>query len=54
VRGLVFGSLFPPFLYQHFTEADLTRLRELGCDFRMTNLEEGLAATYKTLREIGH
>jgi ADP-L-glycero-D-manno-heptose 6-epimerase len=33
--------------YQHFTEADLTGLRELGCDLEMTELEEGVAETVK-------
>jgi ADP-L-glycero-D-manno-heptose 6-epimerase len=39
--------------YQHFTEADLTGLRKLGCQLKMTPLEEGIMATYETLREIG-
>lgn len=39
--------------YQHFTEADLTGLRGLGCDLKMTELEEGIVETYETLREIG-
>ena len=39
--------------YQHFTEADLTGLRELGCEMKMTPLEQGIAATYATMREIG-
>jgi ADP-L-glycero-D-manno-heptose 6-epimerase len=34
--------------YQHFTEADLTALRELGCDLKMTELEEGVAETVAT------
>jgi ADP-L-glycero-D-manno-heptose 6-epimerase len=38
--------------YQHFTEADLTGLRELGCDLEMTGLEEGIVETYDTLRKI--
>jgi ADP-L-glycero-D-manno-heptose 6-epimerase len=38
--------------YQHFTEADLTGLRELGCDLEMTGLEEGIVETYETLRKI--
>ena len=38
--------------YQHFTEADLTGLRELGCDLPMTGLEEGIVETYDTLRKI--
>ena len=39
--------------YQHFTEADLTGLRDLGCDLQMTPLEEGIVETYATLRKIG-
>jgi ADP-L-glycero-D-manno-heptose 6-epimerase len=39
--------------YQHFTEADLTGLRQLGCDLPPTPLEEGIVETYSTLREIG-
>jgi len=39
--------------YQHFTEADLTGLRQLGCDLQMTPLEEGIIETYATLRAIG-
>ena len=39
--------------YQHFTEADLTGLRERGCDVEMTPLEEGIVETYATLRAIG-
>ena len=39
--------------YQHFTEADLTGLRELGCDLAPTALEEGIVETYATLRAIG-
>ena len=38
--------------YQHFTEADLTGLRELGCDMEMTGLEEGIVETYATLSAI--
>jgi ADP-L-glycero-D-manno-heptose 6-epimerase len=38
--------------YQHFTEADLTGLRELGCDMEMTGLEEGIVETYATLQAI--
>jgi ADP-L-glycero-D-manno-heptose 6-epimerase len=47
---------FPPDLegrYQHFTEADLAGLRELGCDLEMTTLEDGVAETFATLRAIG-
>jgi ADP-L-glycero-D-manno-heptose 6-epimerase len=39
--------------YQHFTEADLTGLRELGCDLEPTSLEKGIVETCATLREIG-
>jgi ADP-L-glycero-D-manno-heptose 6-epimerase len=39
--------------YQHFTEADLTGLRALGCDLAMTGLEEGIVETCATLRKIG-
>jgi ADP-L-glycero-D-manno-heptose 6-epimerase len=39
--------------YQHFTEADLTGLRVLGCDLPMTGLEEGIRETYETLAAIG-
>jgi len=39
--------------YQHFTEADLTGLREAGCDLKMTALEAGINETYETLRVIG-
>ncbi len=35
--------------YQHFTEADLSGLRELGCDVEMTELEEGVAETLATI-----
>ena len=45
---------FPPDLegrYQHFTEADLGSLRELGCDMQMTALEDGIAETFAESRE---
>ena len=32
--------------YQHFTEADLTELREMGFDEQMTSLEDGIAETF--------
>lgn len=32
--------------YQHFTEADLTALRELGCDLSFTRLEDGIRQTF--------
>lgn len=37
--------------YQHFTEADLTGLRALGCDIPMTELEAGVAETLATLEK---
>ncbi|MGD0734795.1 MAG: ADP-glyceromanno-heptose 6-epimerase [Terracidiphilus sp.] len=39
--------------YQHFTEADLIGLRQLGCALQMTGLEQGIAQTYATIRELG-
>jgi len=39
--------------YQHFTEADLTALRELGYTAPMTELEAGITETYATLAAIG-
>jgi len=39
--------------YQHFTEADMTGLRALGCDLEPTGLEEGIVETYETMRAIG-
>jgi ADP-L-glycero-D-manno-heptose 6-epimerase len=39
--------------YQHFTEADLTALRELGYDGPMTELEAGITETYETSAAIG-
>lgn len=36
--------------YQHFTEADLTELRQTGCTLGMTPLEEGIIQTFETLR----
>jgi ADP-L-glycero-D-manno-heptose 6-epimerase len=32
--------------YQHFTEADLTALRNLGCDLEFTPLEDGIRETF--------
>jgi ADP-L-glycero-D-manno-heptose 6-epimerase len=40
---------FPPDLqgrYQHFTQADLTGLRETGCDLEFTQLEGGIQETF--------
>ena len=39
--------------YQHFTEADLTGLRALGCQLPMTQIEAGIRETYATLAVIG-
>jgi ADP-L-glycero-D-manno-heptose 6-epimerase len=39
--------------YQHFTEADLTGLRQLGCNLELTPLEAGIVETYATLDAIG-
>jgi ADP-L-glycero-D-manno-heptose 6-epimerase len=38
--------------YQHFTEADLTGLRQLGCDLPSTELEDGIVETFATLKAI--
>ena len=32
--------------YQHFTQADLTGLRETGCDLTFTSLEDGVRQTF--------
>jgi ADP-L-glycero-D-manno-heptose 6-epimerase len=39
--------------YQHFTEADLSGLRQMGFTLPMTGLEEGCAETFATLRDLG-
>jgi ADP-L-glycero-D-manno-heptose 6-epimerase len=39
--------------YQHFTEADLSGLRQLGCALPMTSLEEGIKETFATMRALG-
>jgi ADP-L-glycero-D-manno-heptose 6-epimerase len=39
--------------YQHFTEADMTGLRLLGCGLEPTSLEDGVVDTFATLRAIG-
>jgi ADP-L-glycero-D-manno-heptose 6-epimerase len=36
--------------YQHFTEADLTELRQAGCGMEMTPMEEGIIETYEILQ----
>ncbi len=33
--------------YQHFTEADLSALRQLGCDLPFTTLEDGIKQTFQ-------
>ena len=38
--------------YQHFTEADLTGLRETGCALKPTALEQGVVETFDTLQKI--
>jgi ADP-L-glycero-D-manno-heptose 6-epimerase len=38
--------------YQHFTEADLTGLREIGCDLEFTQLEEGIRETFETAEVV--
>lgn len=35
--------------YQHFTEADLSGLRALGCDIEMTSLEAGVQKTFAVM-----
>jgi ADP-L-glycero-D-manno-heptose 6-epimerase len=35
--------------YQHFTEADLSGLRALGCDLEMTQIEEGVHKTFAVM-----
>jgi len=40
--------------YQHYTEADLTGLRALGCDLKFTPLEDGVAETFATLKAMGN
>jgi ADP-L-glycero-D-manno-heptose 6-epimerase len=40
--------------YQHYTEADLTGLRVLGCDLPFTPLEDGVAETFATLEAMGN
>ncbi len=54
-KGRIEYSPFPTDLagrYQHFTEADLSGLRAMGCDLEMTGLEEGVAATLAKLKEL--
>jgi ADP-L-glycero-D-manno-heptose 6-epimerase len=35
--------------YQHFTEADLSGLREIGCDLKFTQLEDGIRGTFEQI-----
>lgn len=38
--------------YQHFTEADLTALRETGCSLPMTTLEDGVKETFANMAPL--
>jgi len=38
--------------YQHYTEADLTGLRQTGCDFAFTSLEDGVRETFAAMEPI--
>jgi ADP-L-glycero-D-manno-heptose 6-epimerase len=38
--------------YQHFTEADLTGLRDTGCNLEFTQLEDGIRETFETMETI--
>jgi len=38
--------------YQHFTEADLTGLRETGCDLQFTQLEDGIQETFSRRESV--
>lgn len=38
--------------YQHFTEADLTELRQTGFALKMTTLEEGIPQTFRTMHAV--
>lgn len=38
--------------YQHFTEADLSGLRQIGCNLQMTSLEEGIRETCEALQNL--
>jgi len=38
--------------YQHFTEADLTGLRETGCDLEFTQLEDGIQETFSQAERV--
>jgi len=38
--------------YQHFTEADLTGLRQTGCDLELTQLEDGIQETFSRAERV--
>jgi len=38
--------------YQHFTEADLIGLREIGCDLEFTQLEDGIRETFEQVEAV--
>jgi len=38
--------------YQHFTQADLTGLRETGCELKFTQLEEGIRETFQATNAV--
>lgn len=38
--------------YQHYTEADMTGLRQTGCDFVFTPLEDGVRETFATMEPV--
>jgi ADP-L-glycero-D-manno-heptose 6-epimerase len=38
--------------YQHFTEADLTGLRQIGCDLEFTQLEDGIRETFEQVEAV--
>ena len=38
--------------YQHFTQADLTGLRDTGCDLEFTHLEDGIQETFQSTDAI--
>ncbi len=38
--------------YQHFTQADLTGLRDTGCDLKFTHLEDGIRETFQSTDAI--
>lgn len=38
--------------YQHFTEADLTGLRQAGCNLGFTPLEQGVRETFESIESV--